>query len=139
MLGCSLALFGLARLAEGSLHDTSFVSGYLLALLLVCLASFSVRKAIVAPPIGRVATWLRLHVLGGWLAVALFAIHVDFRIADGWIEGSLALLFVLTAVSGVVGSILNRVLSRRLGHLEEEVLLERIEPRLLALRQRRKG
>lgn len=62
--------------------------------------------------------------------------HVDFRIPDGWLEGVLAALFVVTAGSGIAGAVLNRVLARRLAGLDEEVLYERIPGRRNALRER---
>ena len=119
-----------------TLHDTSFASGYLLTGVVLFLTALHARKQIPSPPLGTAATWVRLHLVAGWLSVLLFAIHLRVRIPDGILEGVLALLFVFTAASGIVGHLLNRRFSRRLASLEIEVIYEDIPAQIVQLQER---
>jgi len=53
-------------------------------------------------------------------------IHLNFRMPHGWFEITLAWLFALVSVSGVVGLFFSRVLPRRLSTRGGEVIFENI-------------
>jgi hypothetical protein len=82
-------------------------------------------------PIGTAATWLQWHIYLGFLAVLLFAMHVDWGIPNGVLERLLALFFLAVAGSGLFGLYISRRYARMLTRRTEEVILERI-PQILA-------
>lgn len=114
------------QVGSTALHKTSYPSGWSLLIVVLGLASYSVRKRLAALPLGRSATWLQLHVYTGLLSGVIFGVHVRWRIPSGGLERCLALLFVLVFSSGVFGFVFSRVSARRLGTQGGEVLFERI-------------
>ncbi len=133
-LACLLLLVAaqiLTSSARMSLHDPAFISGFTLLGCVVFLCLFNLRKKLPMLPLGRVATWTHLHILMGWFVVGLFLIHIGFRLPDGDLEVLLAILFVLVAVSGVVGTSISKSYPQRLTRRGHEVILERI-PQLRA-------
>lgn len=109
-----------------ALYRTGILSGWLLLAFVLFLTLFGARRKIRVLPIGSNASWLQFHIYIGWLSLALFLIHTGFRVPNGWLEVTLALLFVLVAGSGVVGIALSRGFARRLTRHGEEVIFERI-------------
>lgn len=109
-----------------SLRHRSFFSGYLLTVTVVFLAAFNLRKRLNFFPAGSASTWLQCHVYAGLGAVGVFLIHVGFRLPDGFLEQLLALLFLGTTASGLVGLYWTRTIPARLGKLREQVVFERI-------------
>ncbi|MCF8481718.1 MAG: 4Fe-4S dicluster domain-containing protein [Rhodospirillum sp.] len=115
----------------GDLGDTRFASGWILGGLVLAMASFNIRKKLPSLPLGRAATWTRIHVVLGMVALGLFAYHGGARAPDGLLEVGLWVLFLGTAGSGLVGLALSRLLPRRSGRDGERLLFDRI-PRLRA-------
>ena len=109
-----------------SLQPAAQISGLLLFGVLLVLTAFNARKKLPFLPLWRAATWLRFHVYAGWFSVALFLMHVDFRLPAGGLEVTVAVLFVLVALSGVIGHVLSRVLPARLTVHGENLVFERI-------------
>lgn len=119
-----------------SLQEASFLTGWLLAGLLLVLTLFNVRKRLPFLPLLSASTWLQAHVYVGLGTVAVFLFHVDFRVPDGLLEVVLASLFLVVVLSGIVGLFLSRVIPGRLRSRGEVVLRQR-QPRLLRrLRER---
>ena len=96
------------------LLDTAFMSGFILAGITLFLALYNVRKKITYPPLIRSSTWLQFHVYVGYLSIFIFLFHIGFRIPNGALEGTLAVLFVSVALSGIIGLFLSRIVPRRL-------------------------
>ena len=113
-----------------TLHRTAMVSGWTLFLLVVVLTAYNLRKRITFLPLGRSSTWLQVHIFVGLLSIAVFGMHIGWRIPNGVLEVALAGVFLTVALSGIVGLGISRVFPRRLSERGEEVFYARI-PRVL--------
>ena len=113
-----------------SLWRTDYATGWALLMLLVALTAFNVRKKLPVVPLGSSTLWLQVHVYSGAFSAVIFAMHVEFRVPNGWFEISLAALFGTVVVSGIVGLILSRSIPKRLQTRGEQVIFER-QPVLL--------
>jgi hypothetical protein len=116
----------LFSVASASLRSTSFLTGWLLFIVVIFLALYNGRKKLPFLPLGSSALWLNLHLYGGWLAFFLFALHLYPRGAQSLFGMILAGLFLLVALSGVVGIVLSRNFAGRLTTRGGEVIYERI-------------
>lgn len=125
-----------ARIIDLKTHDPAVISGYYLIGLIVLLGAFNLRKKLAMVPLGSAATWLRLHVAGGVLALVLFWLHTGTIWPSGLYEQLLALAFYLVSLSGIVGFILQRIYPRRLTETGVEVIYERIPAEIAAIRDR---
>ena len=121
--------------ARMSLHDPAFITGFTLLGCVLFLCLYNLRKKLPMIPLGRVATWTHLHILMGWFVAGLFLIHIGFRLPDGDLEVFLAVMFVLVAVSGVVGASISKSYPPRLTRRGQEVILERIPQLRVRLQQ----
>ena len=130
----AIALFVLHRAVESALYQATFLTGWLLFVALLSLALYRARKSVTMVPIGSAASWLQFHVYLGVLSVVLFVLHIGWRVPDGGLEVSLAVLYILVAASGVIGLALSRIIPHRLTRRGEEVILERIPIFLAELR-----
>ena len=106
--------------------DTAYLTGWVLFAVILMLAFFNLRKRLTYPPLLKAATWLRLHVYLGSLAVLVFAFHTRMQIPTGALEVTLYLLFVALAASGFVGLYLSRTIPNSLADRGNEVIFERI-------------
>lgn len=125
-LGLTLLCSGVYVVATASLRSTSHLSGWILFSIVLGLASFNARKKLPFLPLGAASTWLQLHIFAAWLAIALFLLHVEFRVPNGLVERALALVFLAVAGTGIVGLILSRVIPPRLTTHGGTVIFERI-------------
>jgi hypothetical protein len=78
---------------SAKLPKYAFISGWALLAMMTFLALYNGRKKIPFLPAGRSEAWLQLHIYGGYFTVLLFAVHVNFRVPDGWFESILTGLF----------------------------------------------
>ncbi|HIO69618.1 MAG TPA: DUF4405 domain-containing protein [Nitrospirales bacterium] len=122
----SILIVGIHFAYSVTLYRTVFFSGWLLFFVLLALASYNVRKKLPFLPLGTSSSWLQFHIYMGYLTLVLFAIHIGLHVPNGWIEGTLALLYVVVAGSGITGIGLTRWYSRRLAMRGREVIFERI-------------
>lgn len=138
-LTVAIAVAGLIVLGtavtSASLEDPKKFTGWLLLGAVVFLALFNARKKLPFIPLGSAAAWLDLHVYVGWLTIGLFVLHIGMRMPDGALEGAIAILFIVVALSGVLGIFISRNFARRLTSEGEEVIFERI-PAFRALLRR---
>lgn len=118
-----------AHLAETTLHDTRFVTGWILLVLIAALALFEARRRISVLPLGSASTWEQVHIYAGWFAVAVFLTHTGFGLPDGPFEVALWVPFVAVAMSGAIGICLNRILPRRMRDHGARELYDRIATR----------
>src|SRR4051794_11194934 len=141
MLGTFLLLFAsvLALMAHrrwsGVLPSYAYLTGWVLFAAMVLLALYNARKKLPFLPLGSSESWLQIHIYVGFFTVVLFLIHLNFRLPTGWFEGTLAWLYLLVTLSGVIGLVLSRVLPRRLATRGGEVIYEKIPALRFALRQ----
>jgi hypothetical protein len=109
-----------------ALPDYAFLTGWVLFVALLLLTFFNARKKLPFLPLGKAETWLQIHIYLGFFTVVLFLIHLNFRAPHGRFEITLAWLFALVSVSGVVGLFFSRTLPRRLATRGGEVIFETI-------------
>tara|TARA_R110002012_G_scaffold61258_2_gene160692 strand:- start:869 stop:1702 length:834 start_codon:yes stop_codon:yes gene_type:complete len=122
-------LIAVHHLAETALHDTRFVTGWTLILLIAGLALFDLRRRIPVLPLGDASSWEQVHIYAGWLTVVVFLTHTGFGLPDGPFEIALWVPFVAVTISGTVGIWLNRVLPRRMRDHGARELYDRIAAR----------
>jgi len=127
VLAASLALLLVAaRTLEGSLRHTAVYSGALLLALLVVLTLFNARKKLPFLPLLKASTWMQIHIYLGLFCVALFLVHIEFRLPDGVFEILLAAVFVIVTASGIFGLFVTRTLPPRITASGESIVYERI-------------
>lgn len=134
LIACVILLI-VFRIMSSTLYPDAYVSGWILAASIVFLVAYNVRKALSFLPLGTSATWLQIHIYVGLITFCIFAIHVQFRVPNGWFECTLAAVYVTVFVSGVVGLYMTRSLPRRINQLGNEVVFESIPIQLHRLRQ----
>ena len=121
---------GTALLAVAALRvafrPAALGTGLLLYALVVGLALFNTRKKFPFLPLTSASTWLQIHIYAGWFSVVVFFVHTGGRWPLGLFQEVLAVVFLLVAVSGVVGLFLTRWLPGRLTHSGEALTYERI-------------
>jgi hypothetical protein len=131
-LGLSVLLILSAAILAAYVHYApmyprlSYLSGWVLFLLMIVLAMYNGRKKLPFLPLGSSEGWLQFHIYAGFLTVALFAVHIRFRAPTGWFDIILAALYLLVTGSGVAGLFVTRSAPKRLTTRGGEVLYERI-------------
>lgn len=120
--------------ARRTLGDPAMITGWWLFTVFVLLGAFNARKKLAALPFGRASTWLRLHVAGGFLALALFWLHTRSLWPTGIHRQALAGAFYLLSFSGLVGWLLQRTYPRQLADTGREIIYERIPAEIARLR-----
>jgi len=139
-IAATVVIAGLLLIAfavyEASLYQTAFFTGWILLALVLFLSLYHVRKKLTFLPLGSASTWMQLHIYAGWLAVLVFLAHIDWRLPDGGLETTLAVVFVFVALSGIAGLVLVRFLPPRLTRRGEEIAFERIPEFIVELRRR---
>lgn len=138
--GLAVALFAYlfvdATMTRQRLGDPAVATGYWLFGLIILLVSYNVRKRLAMIPLIRSAYWLRLHVAGGVLAVAVFWLHTGTIWPNGLYEQVFAILFYLLSLSGLAGYAMQRVFPQALTESGVEVIYERIPAHVADLRAR---
>jgi len=109
-------------------------SGWILLSLIVFLLLYNVRKKLTMLPLGRVAFWMQCHAYLGMVSGVIFLQHINFRVPSGYFECLLALAFIATAATGIIGLILSRIIPKFLTRRGEEVIFERIPLHTATLR-----
>ncbi len=141
-----IARFGVAFIAaaivyflhggmSAALWEPAFYSGWILLGTMLILALLNTRKKLPFLPIGKARVWVRGHIYLGWFVVGVFLIHIDFKIPNGPIESTMAVLFAVVALSGIFGAFLSKSFPSRLTQRGEEVIFERIPVFMTQLRE----
>lgn len=118
------------------LGEPAFLTGWSLLATMTVLAAFNGRKRLSMVPLGSATVWLRVHIAGGLLAVAIFWLHTGRPWPTGLYEQILAALFYLVSLSGLLGAGLQRLYPPRLTQSGVEVIYERIPGELAEIRKR---
>jgi hypothetical protein len=116
----------LARAQERSLGSSAFTTGYLLLVVIAFLALYNIRKKLPFLPLGSSTSWLQAHLYVGLGSVGLFAIHIGPTWPNGVMESALAICYLVTMASGLVGLYLTRMIPRQLARVGMEAVYERI-------------
>lgn len=122
------------RLLKVSLRPFAIYTGFLLFGLVIGLALFNGRKKLPFLPLLKASTWMQVHIYAGWLSVFVFGLHTGMRWPSGTLETFLALLFLIVALSGVVGVFISRLLPAAITRSGEPLIYERIPGYLRSLR-----
>jgi len=100
-------------------------TGYALLGVCLLLAFLSVRKRMLALPIGSVKIWMQVHLYAGVLSLVLFVLHVGW-FNGGWLELMLGSLFLWIGGTGVYLWFLSKRIPKRLLGVGRDVVLEEI-------------
>ena len=114
--------------------DPAFLTGYMLAALLVSMLLLSWRKQLPGLPVGQVSTWLKLHVTAGVMLPLVFWLHIGKAWPNGVFEQLLAGQFYGVVLSGILGRALQKILPNSLTAAGGEVTRERIPREIIAIR-----
>jgi hypothetical protein len=90
------------------------------------LSLYNLRKKLPTLPLGSSATWMQWHIYVGLGTVGVFALHARTALPSGWLEASLAAVYLLTVASGLLGLYLTRTIPAQLARVSEEIVYERI-------------
>lgn len=120
------AVWLVVRAEERRLHSSAFTTGYVLLAAVAFLALYNVRKRLPFLPLGCASAWLQWHLYVGLAAIGVFALHVGPRWPTGALDTTLAIVYALTSLSGLVGLYLTRTIPAQLRRVGEEVVFERI-------------
>jgi hypothetical protein len=124
------------RSVQAQLGSPDELTGYWVLGTMIFLALFNLRKRLSMLPLGNASTWLALHVVIGVFALAVFWLHAGMIWPSGRYEKTLAILFYLTVLSGVIGYLIQRIYPRLLTETGIEVIFECIPLRISELRQK---
>lgn len=114
------------QVSKISLANAAELSGWLVLVSCAILLIYAVRKRMSTMPLGRVAHWLQLHIYLGIFCLIIFLQHIDWQLPNGWFEIALAVSFVGTILTGLLGLYWSRTLPSQLTRLGDEVMYERI-------------
>ncbi|MFT5612575.1 MAG: hypothetical protein ACI9WC_000150 [Arenicella sp.] len=132
LLSC-LMVAVLLRLVDISLANPTEWSGWILLIGCFALFVYAGRKRLSMLPLGRVAIWLQAHLYIGMFCLFVFGMHIEWRFPSGWFENGLAVSFIGTVVTGVIGIFWSRKLPGRITRLGDEVMYDRIPSFAVAL------
>ncbi len=122
----ALSVAGYAWWCRSRLENPSFSTGYLLLGCLVFLALYNTRKKLPMLAWSNSAQWLQAHIYIALFSAVVFLAHIAWRIPSGYLEITLAVCYVATFVSGLVGLYWTRTIPPKLARVSEEFLYERI-------------
>jgi len=121
-----LTLYVIVWLYGAALRDVQFFDGWVLLAGIALLVLFNVRKKLPMLPLGRAALWMQFHLYIGYFVVAVFLLHTKLSLPTGVLEWALWSMFIIVALSGVIGTYLSRTIPARLEQHSERVIFERI-------------
>lgn len=138
ILAC-LLFSGIVMYFATPLYRIQLWSGWTLFFVVLLLFLYGIRKKMTLLPLGKISNWLQFHCYAGLFSVFVFFQHMSFQLPNGIFETALAVLFIATALSGVVGLIFSRVIPHYLTRRGEEVIYERIPLFTYQLREQAKA
>ena len=97
------AVYWLIGFYSSALRDPRFLDGWILTAVMFVQLLFHIRKKLPASPLGRAATWLKMHVYLGYVVIAVFLFHTSYSLPETMLEWALWVMFVLVVASGLVG------------------------------------
>lgn len=133
-LVCALGIT--SQRLEDTLRDPEPLTGYALFSLCILLAALNARKRLSMLPVVRAALWTQVHWLGGVTTVAVYWLHVGVFWPTGLYEQTLAGLFYVVSITGVIGLVCQNIFPRRLTETGLEVIFEEIPHEIVSLRER---
>jgi hypothetical protein len=119
---------------DNSLGISDFSTGWVLFFVFFILALFGARKRLPFLPLGPASDWLKIHVVGGFLALLLFWLHTDEVWPSSFYGQLLTVLFYAISLSGIIGLLMENFFPSQLTHTKLEVIYERIPKELAEIR-----
>ncbi len=116
------------------LENPKIITGWALAVVILFLLIFNVRKRLSAFNLGLAKIWFALHVAFGFLTIAFFVIHAGVLWPIGLYEQLLSAGFWLVSLTGVVGTLITIYFPRRLTNTGLEIVYEKIPGEIFSLR-----
>lgn len=135
-LAVAVALAILGSFSYRALGDLETRSGWSLFVAVAILGLYGARKRLSFLPLGRVSSWLDVHLGTGLLAIGIFCVHTGLRLPAGLFEQLLWLCFVTLAASGLIGWGIVRVGPRILPRQADDPLDSDIPERRNSLSQK---
>jgi hypothetical protein len=123
---CLVGLWAWMSVRERALLDTAFATGYVLIAAVGFLALYNLRKKLPFLPLGSSTSWLQWHIYVGMGSIGVFALHAGAAWPDGVLESALAIAYLLTVGSGMLGLYLTRTIPPQLARVGRQVIYERI-------------
>ena len=104
MLSTFYVMYAIRSIPRGG-SLTGYVLGFIATGLIVTLMLLPIRKRQYQRPVGSLDVWMRLHVILGVITAFIVAMHAGFKVV-GTINIALTVVFVLTLLSGMLGTFL---------------------------------
>jgi hypothetical protein len=120
------ALWLWVRAEHRALQATAFTTGYLLLAMIGFLALYNLRKRLPFLPLGSSAAWLQAHLYVGMATIGVFALHVGPNLPGGPLNLLLAVVYLLTIGSGLIGLYLSRTIPAQLARVGHDFIYEQI-------------
>ena len=136
---CVAWLYGWSMRELDALGNPARGTGYVLLGLTIGLGLYNGRKKLAMMPLGRISSWLTVHVVGGIAAVLVYAFHARTLWPLGTYERVLAALFYAVTVSGLAGYSMQLIVPRRLTQAGREWIYERIPGEIARIRDEVEG
>ena len=121
-----LAFGWVSMLYANSLRQHEFLDGWVLAAGMIVLACFNIRKKLPMLALGKASTWTQIHIYLGFFTVFIFLFHTDSELPIGALNWALWVMFVIVALSGIIGLYLSHSIPPSLERGGERIFLERI-------------
>ncbi len=112
--------------ANNNLTNISIESGLALMGMCLFLAAYNLRKKLPFIPLGKSSTWLQIHIYIGFVSILMFAIHIGGRVPNGSLEILVGSIYILVAMSGIIGLYLTRTIPKRLTARGGTIVFEEI-------------
>ncbi|MCR9209573.1 MULTISPECIES: hypothetical protein [Rhodopirellula] len=117
---------------HAALYRSSVMTGWTLLSSILILFAIGIRRRIPILPLGTMSTWTQVHIFTGLFACGVFVMHVPAiatgrLIADGWLEGTLSVLFIGVSLSGFYGILASRRLPARLTAMGSQPRYDQID------------
>jgi len=125
-------LFWLVWIYGNGLRDPRYLDGWVLAIGMSVQVYFHIalKRGSLAPK--SAARWRKIHILVGYLLIAVFISHSDFSLPDTGFEWALWTGFVVVTLSGIFGTYLSWSLKTK--HvIDDGVSYDRIPARRIEL------
>ncbi len=123
------SIYWLAELYDQALHDRLFFDGWALCAGMGFQLFFHAKKMRPAWLQGGVNGWLQFHIYAGWFVVLVFASHTRLSFPDTGLEWALWVLFVVVALSGLIGTYLTNAIPTKLEQHGKGLTFEQIRGR----------
>ena len=131
-----VSVYWLADLYDRALRDRLFFDGWVLCAGIGLQLLFHVKKMRPAWLLGSVSGWLQFHTYTGWFVVSVFALHTRLSLPDMVFEWVLWALFIVVALSGLIGTYLTSAIPTKLEQHSKQLVFEQIPVRQHLLAQK---